>query len=88
MSDIMDALKDLLKVFAYVVPAFLILLGFALGVFGWTFGFITDDVGMRNLGIFLIIAGIVMYLPEIYLFNKGKYTYTPAKDKPTSVRFQ
>ena len=68
MSDIMDSLKGILTVVAVGVPALLIILGFAAEVFGWTFGFITQDEGMRNFGIILIIIGILLYVFEVFLY--------------------
>ena len=47
----MDSLKGILTVIAVGVPALLILLGFAAAVFGWMFGLVANDTGMRNFGI-------------------------------------
>jgi len=63
----MDSLKGILTVIAVGVPALLILLGFAAAVFGWMFGLVTNDTGMRNFGILLIIVGILLYILEIGL---------------------
>jgi predicted MFS family arabinose efflux permease len=68
MSEIIEALKGILKVVAVGVPALLILLGFAAVVGGYTFGIITGDLGMRNFGIGLIILGVIIYLIELALW--------------------
>jgi hypothetical protein len=78
MSDIMDSLKGILTVIAVGVPALLILLGFTAAVFGWVFGYVTNDTGMRNFGILLIVIGVVLYLIEIAAYyysqqNQGSY---------------
>ena len=68
MSDIMNSLKGILTVIAVGVPALLIILGFAAVVFGWTFGFITGDEGMRNFGIILIVTGVILYVLELVIY--------------------
>jgi len=74
----MDSLKGILTVIAVGVPALLILLGFTAAVFGWVFGYVTNDTGMRNFGILLIVIGVVLYLIEIAAYyysqqNQGSY---------------
>lgn len=68
MSDIIESLKGILTVIAVGVPALLILLGFVAVIGGFTFEFVTGDVGMKNFGIVLIVLGVIIYLIEILLY--------------------
>ncbi|MCK4434308.1 hypothetical protein KAU92_02365 [Candidatus Bathyarchaeota archaeon] len=68
MSELIEALKGILTVVAVGIPAFLILLGFVAVMMGFTLESITGDVSTRNIGIGLIIGGVVICLIEIAVY--------------------
>jgi len=60
-------LEAIAKVVAYGIPALLILLGFFAYLGGYTITMLTGDVRMMNLGIALIVIGLVIYVVELLL---------------------
>jgi len=68
MSELIEALRGILIVIAFGIPALLILLGFVAVMGGFTLEFITGDVGMKNFGVVLIILGVFIYIIEIGLY--------------------
>ena len=61
-----------MKVVAVGVIALLIILGFAAYVGCYGIQFLTGDVSMKDLGVGMIVAGIIIYLIEIiayYIFR-------------------
>lgn len=59
------SLEAIVKVIAVGVPALLIVLGFFAFMGGFTMEMLTGNVGMKNFGISLIAAGIIIYLIEL-----------------------
>lgn len=59
------SVEGLVKVIVYGVPALLIFLGFIAYISGYTLGMFTGSDEMKNLGIFMIGTGIVLYIIEL-----------------------
>jgi len=60
-------LDIIIKLVVYGVPALLIILGFVAYVSGYTMEMVTGDAGMKNLGIVLLVLGIVFYVFEFFI---------------------
>lgn len=58
-------LEGMVKVIVYGVPALLILLGFIAYISGYTLGILTGSDEMKNLGIAMIVLGVVLYIIEL-----------------------
>jgi len=54
----------IIKLVVYGVPALLIILGFLAYMSGYAIQAVSGDSGMMNLGIALMILGIVFYVIE------------------------
>lgn len=65
-------LDAIVRVIAYGVPALLIIVGFFAYFAGYTVQFITHDAGMINLGVVLMVSGILLYFAE---FAVKAYAY-------------
>jgi hypothetical protein len=57
----------IIKVVVYGVPALLIVLGFVAYMGGYAIHAVTGDSGMMNIGIGLMILGIVLYIIEFII---------------------
>lgn len=57
----------IIKLVVYGVPALLIMLGFLAYTAGYAMRAITQDSGMMNLGIALLVLGIVFYTIEFII---------------------
>jgi hypothetical protein len=57
----------IIKVVVYGVPALLIVFGFIAYMSGYAIQAVTGDSGMMNLGIGLMVLGIVLYIIEFII---------------------
>lgn len=58
------SIQALINIAAYGVPALLIVLGFFAYLAGYSISAFTNENGMMNTGIIMIVLGIMFYLLE------------------------
>ena len=58
------SLEALVKVVAYGVPALLIVLGFFSYLAGYSINAISQDAGMMNGGVLMMVLGVGFYILE------------------------